>query len=322
MNLMKTDSLFQNEEGKRPWTLRRVFSRFGFGYLLFFTAIAVTAFCMEGILTPFQPYLGADGVQMLVMLFGYLFAVPICFLVVRKIPKAACKKTDRPTVGSWFLTFVISMGFAYGGNLIGQLFMGLWGLITGNWAQNSVVEMVETMSPISVLLPAVIVGPVIEELLFRKLLLDRIVSWGEVRAILISGILFGLAHGNFFQFFYACFLGCLFAYVYLRTGKFWYVASFHIAVNFMGSVVPMWLFTLMEQFPVVGTLVMAGWGMWMLGFLGCAFFLVIYLWKRLLFFPPAVELSWGKWALAVFLNVGMGLFVCYCLASLGLSLIV
>ncbi len=244
MNLMKTDNLSQNEKGKKPWTLKRVSSRFGFGYMLFFAAMAATALGVEGLLTPLRPYLGQEGVQMLVMLSGYLFSVPLCFLVVRNIPKGVFQKTDRPTVGSWLLTFVISMGFAYGGNLMGQLLMGIWGLVTGNWAQNSVVEMVETMSPVSVLLPAVLVGPVIEEFLFRKLLLDRIVSWGEARAILVSGILFGLAHGNFFQFFYAFFLGCLFAYVYLRTGKFWYVASFHMYGGELygkrGSHVPVW----------------------------------------------------------------------------------
>ena len=322
MNLMKTDNLSQNEKGKKPWTLKRVSSRFGFGYMLFFAAMAATALGVEGLLTPLRPYLGQEGVQMLVMLSGYLFSVPLCFLVVRNIPKGVFQKTDRPTVGSWLLTFVISMGFAYGGNLMGQLLMGIWGLVTGNWAQNSVVEMVETMSPVSVLLPAVLVGPVIEEFLFRKLLLDRIVSWGEARAILVSGILFGLAHGNFFQFFYAFFLGCLFAYVYLRTGKFWYVASFHMAVNFMGSVVPMCLFGLMERFSLVGTFVMAGFGMWMFGFLGCTAFLLIYLRKGFQCFPPAAQMPWGKWLLSVFANVGMGIFVCYCLASLGLSLAV
>lgn len=80
-------------------------------------------------------------------------------------------------------------------------------------------------------------APVFEELIFRKLLIDRIHKYGEGMAILISGVLFGLFHGNFSQMFFAMGLGFFFAYIYIRTGKIWYTIGFHMIINLSTSVI-------------------------------------------------------------------------------------
>jgi hypothetical protein len=73
--------------------------------------------------------------------------------------------------------------------------------------------------------------------LFRKLLIDRTRGYGDTIAILLSGLLFGLFHGNLFQFFYAFLVGMVLAYVYTRTGRYLPCVAMHAAINFMGSVV-------------------------------------------------------------------------------------
>ena len=45
--------------------------------------------------------------------------------------------------------------------------------------------------------------------MFRKLLIDRIVPFGQRVAVVVSGLAFGLFHGNFYQFFYAFSLGAV-----------------------------------------------------------------------------------------------------------------
>ena len=65
----------------------------------------------------------------------------------------------------------------------------------------------------------VIVGPIFEEWLFRKQLIDHTRKYGEKTAILLSGLAFGLFHMNLFQFFYAFLLGLMFGYVYTRTSS-------------------------------------------------------------------------------------------------------
>ena len=83
----------------------------------------------------------------------------------------------------------------------------------------------------------VILAPLLEELICRKLLIDRTVRYGEKLSVLMSGLIFGLLHQNLFQFFYAFALGSVFAYVYVRTGRIRYTIILHAIVNFLGAVV-------------------------------------------------------------------------------------
>ena len=66
---------------------------------------------------------------------------------------------------------------------------------------------------------AVLIAPTAEELLFRKLLTERIVKYGELAAVLASGLFFGLFHGNLNQFSYAFLLGLFLGFIYVKTGK-------------------------------------------------------------------------------------------------------
>ena len=83
---------------------------------------------------------------------------------------------------------------------------------------------------------ACIVAPIMEELVFRKLLVDRVLPFGELQACLLSGLIFGLFHGNIRQFFYAATLGFIFAYVYAKTRNILYTIGLHVGINLLGSV--------------------------------------------------------------------------------------
>jgi membrane protease YdiL (CAAX protease family) len=67
----------------------------------------------------------------------------------------------------------------------------------------------------------VIVGPVVEELVFRRAVLGSLMEGGmrPLRAVIISGLLFGLIHFNPAQMLPAAILGCLLGWVYVRTGN-------------------------------------------------------------------------------------------------------
>ncbi len=82
-----------------------------------------------------------------------------------------------------------------------------------------------------------ILPAVFEELLFRKFLIDRTVRYGEFISCAMSGIMFGLWHGNFQQFFFAFFIGVLFAFVYIRTGNIIYTMIMHASMNLVTSTV-------------------------------------------------------------------------------------
>lgn len=76
-----------------------------------------------------------------------------------------------------------------------------------------------------------IIGPIAEELLFRKLLVDKTLKYGIGASVMISGLFFGLFHGNFQQVFYAMVLGMICAYLYAYSGKIGYSILIHIAFN-------------------------------------------------------------------------------------------
>ena len=102
------------------------------------------------------------------------------------------------------------------------------------------------MQDANVVIRSLVVGvgaPVFEELIFRKVLIDRTIKYGEYVSIVMSGIMFGLLHGNFSQFFFAALVGMLFAYVYIRTGRVRYTIFLHMAINLSSSLVLQTLIT-------------------------------------------------------------------------------
>ena len=77
-----------------------------------------------------------------------------------------------------------------------------------------------------------IVSPFVEEIVFRGIIFNRLRKdfsvWG---AVLLSGILFGLYHGNLVQGVYGMLMGSLMAYLYARMERFWIPCLFHMTAN-------------------------------------------------------------------------------------------
>lgn len=137
--------------------------------------------------------------------------------------------------------FLISLPIMYLGNIISLGFAAVVERITGKTAVNNISEMIGASNPWMLILFVVIIGPVIEEIIFRRIIIDRTVGFGEKNAIILSAIMFGLFHMNLFQFFYATALGLIFGYMYVKTGKLRYTIILHMIINFMGSVVAVFM---------------------------------------------------------------------------------
>lgn len=139
--------------------------------------------------------------------------------------------------GHFCILAIIGFGLMYIGSLIGNGLMSLLSGLTGYDYQNSLTTAIEDSPTWVVLLCTVIIAPIGEELLFRKLLIDRTRRYGDAVSILISATFFALFHGNFFQFFYAFLLGMVLAYMYTWSGKIYWPIGLHALVNLMGGVV-------------------------------------------------------------------------------------
>lgn len=83
---------------------------------------------------------------------------------------------------------------------------------------------------------AAILAPIFEELIWRKIIAGASSRYGMGPAILISGICFGIWHGNFSQCFYAALCGVIFAFIYLYTKDLKYTIILHMSINAVSAV--------------------------------------------------------------------------------------
>ncbi len=219
---------------------RRYMARVGFGVFLLtlVTLLGQTAVSLAVTAVAPQVLENAWGLFLTSLLPIYLLAFPTCWLVLRKLPSYR-PEVNHLTFLQWFQCLLVCLPLLYIGNAVSTGLAELFDDLLGNTPGNALEEIISRAGILPTFLFAVIAAPVMEELVFRRLLVDRLRRYGDKTAILFSGFIFGLYHGNFYQFFYAAALGCFFAWIYCRTGLLRYTILMHMAVNFLGSVVSM-----------------------------------------------------------------------------------
>lgn len=218
---------------------RKTFSRMGFAYSVFQLIFMGAAYLLAFIIAAFFPdLLDIEIISWLVnYLPMYIVAVPVTTLILKKLP--VVKPNDHKlTAGKYSILVLMGIGLTIAGSLIGNMLSAIIDLITGLKTSNAVSDMVTDTNPLIILFFVVIMAPIVEEFLCRKLIIDHTLKYGEWTAILLSGLIFALIHGNFFQFFYAFALGALMAFIYIRTGRLRYTIIFHMIINTIGGLLP------------------------------------------------------------------------------------
>lgn len=313
-------------------TTRRVFKRIGLALFLIAaisSLLQLISFYSAGWLVEVG-YIRADGSWLMwLMTFVPIYAVgiPIGLLVLRKVPTQDYSESKLGGK-NFFILLSIGICVMYVGNLVGT---GLSHLLSGGTAQNALESFVFDSNPLKIVV-IVILAPVLEELVFRKQIIDRCARYGEKTAILFSALTFGFFHMNPFQFFYAFGLGLVFAYVYIRTRRLRYSVIMHMIINFIGSVLVPWIMskvdlcaiadphtrmtmtenTLMEIMP--GMILYGAYVLLLLGWAitGLIFFIIKV--RKFVFLPTAEELPKGQRFKTVYCNPWMILFVVLCIA--------
>lgn len=221
-------------------SMKKYFSKIGMPYFLY-GAMAITGqLIIWVILDNFFPQLlnmeSLQWIASIVPMYGIAF--PITILILKRIPYTPYEK-KKVSFMEMAVYFLMSYSIMYIGNFIGIGLSFVIDKMTGVTSSNSISDLIMSSSPLATMLVAVILAPIIEELLFRKLLIDRISVYGDKVAILVSGTMFGLFHGNLFQFFYAFGLGCMLAYIYVKSRDIKYSIILHMLINFVGSIIPL-----------------------------------------------------------------------------------
>ena len=167
----------------------------------------------------------------------YLIGFPVFYLMIKKLPEE--EKRESRTLGVFEVIKICIMSYSlvYIVNLLTNLLMMLIAVFKGSEVTNPLLNLLEGSNWIWSLVFAGILSPIIEEMMFRGIMLNKLRGYGDKIAIITTAVLFGLFHANFSQFFYAVALGMIFAYVTLKTGTIKYSIILHIVVNIMGGVI-------------------------------------------------------------------------------------
>ncbi len=177
----------------------------------------------------------------------YLVGFPVFLLITKGMKKREYAKSSLK-FSEFLVLFVAAKGVMFVGNLIGSYVNTILSAILGRDIANSTSDLIERSPIWLIFLVAVVIGPIIEELLFRKMMIDRLGRYGDLTAIVVSSVSFGLFHGNFHQFFYATLLGLVLGYIYTKTGKTVYNIIMHMVINFFGSIAVMPIIKASEKF--------------------------------------------------------------------------
>lgn len=277
---------------------RKSLSRIGIAY--------GAAFWAAGLFDMLLGHIMKDASTDLFLLLGTVLGDSLAFLCVYLIMRPLPHHRWHPA-GLSKSTLLLAVPMGYGLMLIGNYVSQFLMLVSGSMAQNPLESLVNIEDfSFLMLLTLVVAAPILEELLFRKLLLPRLMGFGEWPAIIFSGVIFAFFHGNLFQFFYAFLLGAFLAFLYIRTKKPIVCILIHACINFIGSVIPLSVMYLQTSLPEnLGLLLTAAIGMLLtsVGVVGIVF-LVIHLKKN----KPSSAIQPGLWK-SLFINPGMLLYM-------------
>lgn len=165
----------------------------------------------------------------------YLFGFPSIFLFVWKMDVRTPQRKNL-SLGDFLLLFLIGRFFTLVGTYISNFLVAIFETIIRSPITDTTGALLEAAPPWLIFIAAVIIAPIIEELVYRKLIIDRLYVHGEAISILFSSLIFALAHGNFYQVVYAFLNAFILGLIYTRTGRLCYCIVFHMATNFLGSI--------------------------------------------------------------------------------------
>lgn len=88
------------------------------------------------------------------------------------------------------------------------------------------------ISLFAVVLSSGVFGPILEELVFRKIYLNKLLEFNSERnAVMINTVIFALIHGSASSMIYAFILGLFFNKIYLKYNNVWINIFMHMAAN-------------------------------------------------------------------------------------------
>ena len=227
-----TETYYLKQE---PYEPKKDFSRAGYAIAAFVVAwqVIVSLLALAVVLVfshVTENKESVSNITIVLSIVGEVLSIPVYYYIIKPIP---AKKIEKKSMkfGHLFAALCIVFFLGIVGNIVGLVINSL---LLSHYNVKSVSEltgMITVRNYWLIVFFGVFFAPPIEEMVCRKLLIDRINKYGKRRAMLVSGIIFALIHGNLEQFGYALLVGCFLAFVYIKTGKIIYTIGLHMCMN-------------------------------------------------------------------------------------------
>ncbi len=199
-------------------------------------------------------------------LINIIFGIPILFLLFQRVVRKKLTEINKAMHWSDFFMLlccfmsvqVVSLLIDTGAEKLFNQF---------GYTLRSAIESASSQSTtISMFLYASILGPIVEEIIFRGLVMRGLERYGKQLAIVVSAIIFGAYHGNLVQGIFAFFVGVVLGYVTMEYSLKWAIILHVInnclfndllsfAVSGLNSATQTMIFLFIEGFFGLSTLV-------------------------------------------------------------------
>ena len=241
---MNNNGIFISQESMalfyEKMAVKKTANHIGFGIILFFLISNVTAVLISAILGVVNPKLLTDSA--FICLLNIAITIPTIFISGFFILGKQGKRADEvisfkaPKGEKLLPAIMVGLGFCYVANLTTSL---LQGILSGIITFKNPSEPILPDGPYGLLLSvfAMAVFPaLLEEFLFRGVIMGSLLKFGKPFAIFVSSLLFGLVHQNLVQIPFAFLVGLVLAFVVLETGSIWAGVIVHFLNNFIATI--------------------------------------------------------------------------------------
>ncbi len=167
-------------------------------------------------------------------LFSYVISLFLPFFLYRlfiHMPLSAAMPTRKPALSIALPSVFVGLGASCIGIYSSLALSALAGLF--GYQPHSTVNVLPD-APLALgiyLLRSTLMAALVEEFVFRGAILQSLRRFGDGFALLISSLLFALAHGNLIQGPNAFLMGMVIGYFVIRTGSIWTGILIHFCNN-------------------------------------------------------------------------------------------
>lgn len=187
-----------------------------------------------------SPLMTGEWMQFAIFeLIPYVLMIGIPFVVagwITRTPIRPFSRHQRVPIATAFPVLLVGLGAFVIANLLTDGVVFVWSGFGLPVPDLSGDQDGSARSLLLAVISTAVLPAVLEEMSFRGILLERLRPLGDRFAVVVSALLFGLAHGNIVQIPFAFLLGLLFGYIVVRTNNIWLAIVLHFLNNGMSVV--------------------------------------------------------------------------------------